>query len=137
MEWERREVSQRFGWFRSGRPLVLPHPGHSWSRFRECRSGQGVWFARTPSRRCFLTVKSCSIWPPQREPNLHGGRSWCLKDTSPPPVSPKIINVIEPLTNLFLREEYSLVQKWNYMNYPDEPDHMATKIATSGRWTGS
>ena len=42
-------------------------------------------------------------------------------------MSPKIINVIEPLTNLFLREEYSLVQKWNYMNYPDEPDHRATK----------
>ena len=37
-----RGVRQRFGWFRSGGPSVLPHPGHSWSRSRECRSGYGV-----------------------------------------------------------------------------------------------
>ena len=53
-------------------------------------------------------------------------------DTPPPPVSPKIIPVIEPLTNLLLPEGYSLAQKWNYMNHPDKPDHTATKIATLG-----
>ena len=47
-------------------------------------------------------------------------------------MSPKIILVIEPLTNLLLPEGLSLVQKWNYMNHPDKPDFTATKIATSG-----
>ena len=53
-------------------------------------------------------------------------------DTPPPPVSPKIILVIEPLTNLLLPEGFSLAQKWNYMNHPDKPDYTATKIATRG-----
>ena len=48
-------------------------------------------------------------------------------DTPPPPVSPKIIPVIEPLTNLLLPEGYSLAQRWNYINHPDEPDLTATK----------
>ena len=53
-------------------------------------------------------------------------------DTPPPPVSPKIIPVIEPLTDLLLPEEFSLEQRWNYMNHPDKPDFTATKIAISG-----
>ena len=63
-------------------------------------------------------ARSRFIWSPQREQNLRG--------------SPKIIPVIEPLSDLQLPEGYSLPQKWNCMNNPNEPDHKTTKIAISG-----
>ena len=53
-------------------------------------------------------------------------------DTPPPPLSPKVIPVLEPLSTLLLPDGFTPVQKWNFMNDPFEPDHTATKIATSG-----
>ena len=55
-----------------------------------------------------------------------------LNDTPPPMVTPMIIPVIEPLSDLQLPDGYSLPQKFNFMNNPNKPDHTATKLATSG-----
>ena len=64
---------------------------------------------------------------PSGDPNPSRSLLMSQNDTPPPLVSPEIIPVIEPLSNLLLPEGYSLVHRWNFMNHPNEPDLTALK----------
>ena len=48
-------------------------------------------------------------------------------DTPSPSVSLETIPVIERHSDLHLPDGLSSEQRWNFMNYPDKPDFMATK----------
>ena len=53
-------------------------------------------------------------------------------DTPPSPIRPKIIPVVQSLSDLHLPDGLNSEQRWNFMNHPDKPDFTATKIATQG-----
>ena len=89
-----------------------------------CKSGFEEWFPH--GQELIHLVPSEGAKPPRQSLLMS------QHDIPPPQAKPEFIPVIESPSCLHLPEGYSLVQKWNYLNHPDKPNFMATKIATSG-----